>query len=459
MIIEQLYTNCLAQGAYYIESNGEAAIIDPLRETNQYIELANKRNAKIKYVLETHFHADFVSGHIDLANKTGAKIVFGPNANPKYDIYLAKDEEILELGDIKIKVLHTPGHTLESTSYLLLDKEGNEQSVFTGDTLFIGDVGRPDLAQKSDLTIEDLAGMLFVSLRNKIMTLPDNVIVYPGHGAGSACGKKMSDETQSTIGLQKISNYALQDISKEQFISEVTDGLATPPAYFPDNVKMNKEGYGNFDTLLSDASTPLNYNKVLDILKTKNAIILDVRSPKEFAKKHIKNAINIGLDGTFAPWVGAVISDVNTAIILDVENDKLEETITRLARVGFDNVLGYIEGGIESWIINGGEVESQKQITASEFSKVYNVNMNLLDVRKANEFNIGHLECAVNIPLDTLKSNIHNIRKDETVYIHCLGGYRATIASSILKQMGIKDSVVIYDDFQNIYDSVTAELV
>ena len=455
MIVEQLYTNCLAQGAYYIESNGEAVVIDPLRETEQYIELASKRNAKIKYIFETHFHADFVSGHLDLAKKTGAKIVFGPNAEPNYEFYSAKDNEILELGEVKFKVLHTPGHTLESTSYLLLDKEGKPTSVFTGDTLFIGDVGRPDLAQKGTLTTSDLASYLYDSLRNKLMILPDDVIVYPGHGAGSACGKKMSDETQSTIGLQKKTNYALQDISRKQFIKEVSEGLSEPPSYFPDNVRMNKSGYKDFDSILKKGLTnPLIYSDIIKEIKNENTIILDVREPQTYARKHIKGSIHIGLDGNFAPWVGTLIKDIHTRIILVSKPERLTEAITRLARVGYDNILGYVEGGVERWESQGGEVESQIQISGLEFSKFYNENINLIDVRKPSEFAISHIPFAINIPLDYIHKEYKNIDRTKPLYIHCLGGYRGTITSSILKQYGISNSIVIYDDFQNIYNSI-----
>lgn len=454
MIVEQLYTNCLAQGAYYIESNGEAAVIDPLRETDQYVELAKSRNAKIKYIFETHFHADFVSGHLDLAKKTGAQIIFGPNAQPNYDFYSAKDEEILNLGDVKIKVLHTPGHTLESTSYLLIDKDGKEQSVFTGDTLFIGDVGRPDLAQKGTLTIEDLASYLYDSLRKKIMTLPDDVVVYPGHGAGSACGKKMSDETQSTIGLQKLSNYALQDISREQFIEEVTEGLTPPPGYFPDNVRMNKMGYKDFEEIKLSGFKELSFNEIKKELKTEDTIVLDVRSPEEYAKKHIENSLHIGLDRNFAPWVGTLITNIHSRIIILSNPERLEESITRLARVGYDNIIGFVKGGINEWERQGGTTESQKQISAEEFAKVYSENVNLVDVRKESEFKIGNIRKAINVPLDFIHKEYHKVNDSVTLYIHCLGGYRGTIASSILKRYGIKNTVVIYDDFQNIYDSV-----
>jgi glyoxylase-like metal-dependent hydrolase (beta-lactamase superfamily II)/rhodanese-related sulfurtransferase len=460
MIVEQLYTNCLAQGAYYIESNGEAAVIDPLRETEQYVELAKSRNAQIKYIFETHFHADFVSGHLDLAKKTGAKIIFGPNANPNYEFYSAKDNEILNLGDVSIKVLHTPGHTLESTSFLLLDINGKETSVFTGDTLFIGDVGRPDLAQKGTLTTSDLASYLFDSLRNKIMTLPDYVIVYPGHGAGSACGKKMSDETQSTIGLQKLSNYALQDISREQFIAEVTDGLTQPPSYFPDNVRMNKMGYEDFESIKSKGLSGLSYKNIIEELKKEDTLILDVRSPQEYAKQHIENSLHIGLDGNFAPWVGTLITNINSRIIIVSNQDRLEEAITRLARVGYDNIIGFVEGGVEEWANQGGKTETQIQIDAKEFSDIFSDDINLIDVRKESEYKIGNIRNAVNVPLDYIHNNYSKLNDDKTLYIHCLGGYRGTIASSILKRYGLKNTVVIYDNFQNIYDAVNnSELV
>jgi glyoxylase-like metal-dependent hydrolase (beta-lactamase superfamily II)/rhodanese-related sulfurtransferase len=350
MKIEQIYTGCLAQGAYYIESNGEVAIIDPLRETQAYVDKANAENAKIKYVFETHFHADFVSGHVDLAKKTGATIVFGPGAETSYAIHSAKDNEEFKLGNITIKVLHTPGHTLESASYLLRDEQGKDHALFSGDTLFLGDVGRPDLAIKSDLTKEDLAGMLYDSLRNKIMTLADDVIVYPAHGAGSACGKNLSKETVGSIGDQKKTNYALRaDMSKEEFVKEVLDGMPPPPQYFAKNAMLNKMGYDTFENVLKNGNTPLDPEEFEALANHEEALVLDVRPQSEFVKAYIPNSIFIGLSGQFAPWVGALITDLKQPIILVVPEGKSEETVTRLSRVGYDNTLGYLEGGIEAW--------------------------------------------------------------------------------------------------------------
>jgi len=452
MKIQQIYTGCLAQGAYYIESNGEVAIIDPLREVQPYIDKASKDNARIKYVFETHFHADFVSGHIDLAKQTGARIIFGPMANPTYDVYSAKDGEEFELGKIKIRAIHTPGHTMESTTYLLIDEDGNMHSVFTGDTLFIGDVGRPDLAQKAaSMTQEELAGILYDSLRNKIMTLPDEVIVYPAHGAGSACGKNMSKETVSTIGEQKKQNYALRaDMTREEFIKEVTDGLLPPPSYFPMNVQMNKEGYESITDVLKRGVRPLDPKEFDAIANEADALILDTRHPDEFEKGFIPNSINIGLDGSFAPWVGALIP-VSQQLLLVTPVGREEETVTRLARVGYDMAIGYLNGGIDSWKETGYEVDQIQSIDADEFAKKYNEGeLHVLDVRKPGEYQSEHVLNAKNTPLDFLNDHLAEIEKDEPAYVHCAGGYRSMVAISILQARGWRNLVNIKGGFKDI---------
>lgn len=452
MKVEQIYTGCLAQGAYYIESDGEAAIIDPLREVAPYIRKAEKNGAKIKYVFETHFHADFVSGHLDLAKKTGAKIVFGPGAKPEYTSYIAKDFEEFAVGKVKIRVIHTPGHTLESTTYLLIDEDGKEYAIFTGDTLFIGDVGRPDLAQKSlNISKEELAGILYESLRNKIMTLPDHVIVYPGHGAGSACGKNMSKETVSTIGEQKISNYALRkDMSKEQFIKEVTDGLLPPPAYFGMNVRMNVHGYESVDEVLRKGTIALTPEEFEEAANQTGAVVLDTRNPQEFAKGFIPNSINIGLEGQFAPWVGALIPEGQQILLITPEG-KEEEAVTRLARVGYDQTIGFLKGGIKSWINAGREIDKVNSISAEEFSKNFKKeNPMVIDVRRPSEYEAEHVSCAENKPLDFLNDHLAEIPKDKPVYIHCASGYRSMIASSILKARGWDNIVEIAGGFKAI---------
>ncbi|MCQ0110531.1 MBL fold metallo-hydrolase [Zhouia amylolytica] len=444
MNIEQIYTGCLAQGAYYIESEGEVAIIDPLRETQPYIDKAKAENAQIKYVFETHFHADFVSGHIDLAKKTGATIVYGPNAQTSYDIYSAKDEEAFKLGKVTIKALHTPGHTLESTTYLLIDEQGKNHAIFTGDTLFLGDVGRPDLAIKQDLTKEDLAGMLFDSLRNKIMPLADDVIVYPAHGAGSACGKNLSKETVDTLGNQKKTNYALRaDMSKEEFVAEVLDGILPPPQYFSKNAMLNKEGYAAFDSVLEKGNVPLDPEEFEALANHEGALVLDVRTQEEFVKEHIPNSIFIGLKGQFAPWVGALITDLQQPILLVVPEGKSEEAVTRLSRVGYDNTLGYLKGGMDQWKKSGKEVESITSIDANEFEKRYSPELSILDVRKPGEFDSTHLETAMSLPLDFLSENMNKIDKDKEYYVHCAGGYRSVIAASILKARGFNNLIDI----------------
>lgn len=449
MIIEQIYTNCLAQGAYYIESNGEVAIIDPLRETQQYIDKAEKNNAKIKYIFETHFHADFVSGHVDLAKQTGATIIYGPGAETSYDIYSAKDNESFKLGNITIKALHTPGHTLESTTYLLIDENGKDHAIFSGDTLFLGDVGRPDLAIKSDLTKEDLAAMLYDSLRGKIMTLSDDVIVYPAHGAGSACGKNLSKETVGTIGDQKNTNYALRaDMTKAEFVSEVLDGIAPPPQYFAKNAMMNKMGYEEFESVLETGNIPLSPEDFEALANHEEALVLDVRPQSDFINGHIPNSIFIGLNGQFAPWVGALITDIKQPILLVVPEGKSEEAVTRLSRVGYDNTLGYLEGGINAWINSGKEIDSLESISAETFAQRVNAgNINVLDVRKDGEYQSMHLENVQHFPLDFINENMNAISPDNTYHIHCAGGYRSVIAASILKARGFHNLVDIAGGF------------
>ncbi|MCF2506964.1 MBL fold metallo-hydrolase [Dyadobacter sp. CY107] len=449
MKIEQIYTGCLAQGAYFIVSNGEAAVIDPLREVEPYIQKANKIGAKIKYVFETHFHADFVSGHIDLAEKTGADIVYGPNANTAFKAHIAVDNEEFQLGEITIRALHTPGHTLESTSYLLFDKNKKPVALFSGDTLFIGDVGRPDLAQKSDLTMEDLAGMLFESLRSKIMTLPDDVIVYPAHGAGSACGKNMSKETSDTLGNQKRFNYALRpDMTKEEFINEVTAGLAEPPKYFPENVKMNRDGYESIDDVLERGDQALSPEAFEAKANNTGALILDTRKPEDFAKGFIPNSINIGIEGGFAPWVGALIPDLKQHLLIVTEPGKEEEVVTRLARVGYDHTIGFLNGGFEAWVEAGKETDAVDNISAKAFEALYNSESpEVIDVRKPDEFAAGHVEGARNLPLDYINDLMAEFPKNKTLYVHCAGGYRSMIAASILKSRGIDEVVNIEGGF------------
>ncbi|WMX16358.1 MULTISPECIES: rhodanese-like domain-containing protein [unclassified Aureispira] len=452
MKIEQIYTGCLAQGAYYIESQGEAVIIDPLRETKPYIERAQKDGATIKYILETHFHADFVSGHVDLAQKTGATIVYGPNAETAFEAYIAQDEEILRVGEIGIKVLHTPGHTMESTSYLLLDANGKETALFSGDTLFIGDVGRPDLAVKTHLTREDLAGHLFDSLRHKIMPLPDDVIVYPAHGAGSACGKNMSKETFDTLGNQKATNYALRaNMSKDEFIEEVTSGLTQAPQYFPKNALLNKNGYESIDTVFERGVVALSPNDFEGIANETGALILDTRAPQTFKDAFVPNSINIGIDGGFAPWVGALIIDLKQPIVLVTDEGRAKEVVTRLARVGYDNVLGYLEGGIEAWTKAGKEIDQITSISAQDLEQeLANNELNVLDVRKPNEFKSEHIVGASNFPLDYINDNIDELNRDTTYHIHCAGGYRSMITSSILKARGFHNLVEIAGGFKAI---------
>lgn len=455
MKIEQLYTGCLAQGAYYIESEGEVAIIDPLREIQQYVDKAKANNSKIKYILETHFHADFVSGHVDLAKETGATIVFGPAATTEYDIHTATDGEELKLGNVTIKVLHTPGHTLESTTYLLIDENGKDHAIFSGDTLFLGDVGRPDLAIKSDLTKEDLAAMLFDSLRNKIMTLADNVIVYPAHGAGSACGKNLSKETVGVLGEQKKTNYALRaNMTKAEFVKEVLDGIAPPPQYFAKNAMMNKMGYDAFDTVLKTGNVPLSPEAFEAMANHESALVLDVRTQADFIKSHIPNSIFIGLNGGFAPWVGALIKDIKQPIVLVVPEGKSKEAVTRLSRVGYDNTLGYLEGGLDAWKKAGKDIETLDSISAEEFADRAKANqLNVLDVRKDGEYQSTHLEGVQHFSLDLINENMNQVDKDKTYYIHCAGGYRSVIAASILKARGFDKLVDIAGGFGAIKDT------
>jgi glyoxylase-like metal-dependent hydrolase (beta-lactamase superfamily II)/rhodanese-related sulfurtransferase len=442
MIIEQIYTGCLAQGAYYIESNGEVAIIDPLREVQDYIDKATKNNAKIKYIFETHFHADFVSGHVTLAEKTGAKIVFGPSAKTNFEAIVAEDNQVFKLGDITITVLHTPGHTMESSCYLLKDKNGKDHAIFSGDTLFLGDVGRPDLAQKGNVTEKDLAGFLFDSLRTKVMTLSDDVIVYPAHGAGSACGKNLSKETVGTIGNQKETNYALRaDMTKEEFINEVTEGLLPPPAYFPLNVKLNKEGYKDIDDVIKTSAKPLSVKDFELVANTTDAVILDVRHQTEFVKGFIPQSIFIGVDGGFAPWVGALIKDIQQPILLVSPVGKEEEVITRLSRVGFDNVLGYLEGSFDSWKKANKEIDTLTSVSASILEDKIKENALVFDVRKPGEYASEHIKIAESTPLDFINNHIAEFPKKETFYVHCAGGYRSVIAASILKARGFHNVI------------------
>ena len=444
MRVEQIYTGCLAQGAYYIESNGEVAIIDPLREVSPYLERAQKDNATIKYIFETHFHADFVSGHVTLAEKSGAKIVFGPNAETSYDAHIARNNEEFKVGDVTIIALHTPGHTMESTSYVLRDKNGKDYALFSGDTLFLGDVGRPDLAQKVGvLTEEDLAGFLFDSLRTKIMTLADDVIVYPAHGAGSACGKNLSKETVGTIGDQKKTNYALRaNMTKEEFIKEVTDGLLPPPAYFPLNVKLNKEGYKSIDEVIKTGAVPLSVEDFEKVANETDALILDVRHQSEFINGFIPRSIFIGVDGGFAPWVGALIKDIEQPILLVAPEGREEEVIIRLSRVGFDNTLGFLDGSFNTWKDAGKEIDTLRSISAETLETEINENkVPVFDIRKPGEYDNEHIVDVPSTPLDFLNNHIKEFPSDKDFYVHCAGGYRSVIASSILKARGIHNVI------------------
>ena len=454
MKIAQIYTGCLAQGAYYIESNGEVAIIDPLREVQDYIDRAAKDNAKIKYIFETHFHADFVSGHVTLAEKTGAKIVFGPTAKTNFDALIAEDNQVFTIGNITITALHTPGHTMESTCYLLKDENGKDHALFSGDTLFLGDVGRPDLAQKGNITEKDLAGFLYDSLRAKVMSLADDVIVYPAHGAGSACGKNLSKETVGTIGNQKETNYALRaNMTKEEFIKEVTDGLLPPPAYFPLNVKLNKEGYENIDDVIKNSAKPLSAEEFELLANETDAVILDVRHQSEFSKGFIPQSIFIGLGGTFAPWVGALIKDIKQAILLVTPVGEEEKTITRLSRVGFDNVIGYLDGSFETWKNSGKEIDVLNAISVAALEEKITENPLVFDVRKPGEYLSEHALIAENTPLDYLNDHISQFPDKKPFYVHCAGGYRSVIAASILKARGFHNVIDILGGFDAIKNS------
>ncbi|MHA7056272.1 MBL fold metallo-hydrolase [Aquimarina sp. M1] len=456
MKIEQIYTGCLAQGAYYIESAGEVAIIDPLREVKPYIERAKNDSAKIKYIFETHFHADFVSGHVTLAKETGAEIIYGPNANPSFVATIATDGQVFTLGDITIVAMHTPGHTMESTTYLLRDESGKDHAIFSGDTLFLGDVGRPDLAQKAaDMTQEELAETLFDSLRNKIMPLADDVVVYPAHGAGSACGKNMMKETVDSLGNQKQMNYALRsDMTKEEFVKEVTEGLLPPPQYFPLNVKMNKEGYDDIDEVLERGTKPLSPEEFEVLANKTGAVVLDVRHQGEFIKGHIPRSIFIGIDGGFAPWVGALIADVQQPILLVTPEGREEETVTRLSRVGFDKTLGYLQGGLGAWKKAGKDYDTISSVSATELKNVLSTETPAIyDVRKENEFVAEHLNKAKNSPLDFINDYMNDFPEDKTFYIHCAGGYRSVIAASILKSRGIHNLIDVAGGFSAIKEA------
>ena len=455
MKIEQIYTGCLAQGAYYIESAGEVAIIDPLREVNSYIEKAKRNNAKIKYIFETHFHADFVSGHLELSHKTSAPIIYGPTANPAFEALIATDNQEFKLGNVIIKVLHTPGHTMESSCFLLFDETGKATNLFSGDTLFIGDVGRPDLAQNGSVTMEDLAGHLYDSLNQKIMPLANDIIVYPAHGAGSACGKNMSKERSDTLGHQKKVNYALQPQTKEQFIIAVTEGLTPPPFYFPKNVFLNKTGSQDVTGVMERGLTPLSLNEFEDLANTTDALIIDTRKPEIFREGFIPRSIFIGIDGDFAPWVGTLIRDIKQEILIVADKGREEEIVKRLARVGYDNVLGYLKGGFEAWEMADKEIDKVESISAGEFANIYrnDNHLTIKDVRKITEFEERHIKEAENIPLAQISELMTEFDKEETNYIHCAGGYRSMVASSILKSRGYDNVVDIQGGFGAIAET------
>ncbi|MFT5602507.1 MAG: hydroxyacylglutathione hydrolase [Flavobacteriales bacterium] len=459
MKIEQIYTGCLAQGAYYIESKGEAVIIDPLREVGSYIDKAKADNAKIKYIFETHFHADFVSGHLDLAKKTGAAIVYGPTANPSFEAQIAEDNEVFKVGDVSIKVLHTPGHTMESSCFLLSDESGKDLAMFSGDTLFIGDVGRPDLAQKvtADLTQEKLASHLFDSLRNRIMPLADDIIVYPAHGAGSACGKNMSKETFDTLGNQKETNYALNPaLSREEFIEQVLDGLMPPPAYFPQNVMMNIQGYDSLDTVMERGKKALSPEAFELIANETGAIVIDTRSQAAFKHSFIPNSIFIGIDGSFASWVGRLIPDLKQEILIVAEPGREEEVITRLARVGYDFSLGFLEGGLAAWEAAGNEVDTLASVTPEKFAEILKTeDIKVLDVRKESEYQAQHVDYKnlINMPLDYISKQMEKVDNEQTYYVHCAGGYRSVIAASILKSRGFDKMIDVEQGFGGIQNT------
>ena len=456
MKVEQIYTGCLAQGAYYIESGGEVAIVDPLREVTPYLERVKKDKAKVKYIFETHFHADFVSGHLTLSKVTGAPIVFGPGAKPDFESITARDGQAFSLGNVSIIAIHTPGHTMESTTYLLKDEIGKDIAIFSGDTLFLGDVGRPDLAQKAEhMTQDELAGLLFDSLRNKIMPLSDDITVYPAHGAGSACGKNMMKVTVDTLGNQKKVNYALREnMTREEFIKEVTDGLKAPPQYFPLNVKMNKSGYDDVESVLSRGLNPLDPESFEILANEAGALILDVRHQDEFVKGHVPQSVFIGLDGGFAPWVGALIGDVNQPLMIITPEGREEETITRLSRVGFDQTLGYLKGGIEAWKSSGKEYDMISGVNAKDLEKlVKQEKVPVFDVRKENEYLSGHISSAQNTPLDFLNDYLDRFPKNNPFFIHCAGGYRSVIAASILKKRGIHNLIDVQGGFKKIKET------
>ncbi len=454
MKIEQIYTGCLAHAAYYMESNGEAAIFDPLREVQPYINRAEKDNAKIKYVFETHFHADFVSGHLDLVKKTGAQIVFGPTAKPGYEAIVAEDGQVFKVGNASVKIIHTPGHTMESTTYLVIDENGKEHGIITGDTLFIGDVGRPDLAQHvvAELTQEKLAGHLYDSLRNKIMPLGDDLVVYPNHGAGSACGKNMSKETTDTLGHQKQVNYALNPaLTKEEFIKQLLTGLTTPPVYFPQNVLMNIKGYESLDTVMNRGKKPMPVAEFEAIANETGALLLDTRSAGDFAKGYIPNSINIGIDGSFAQWVGEMIPHVRQEILLITDPGREEECIIRLSRVGYDNTLGYLEGGFEAWKKAGKETDAVQRISATDLEKMVATDKPIvIDIRKKSEYDSEHIVDAINIPLNQINEHLAEFPKNKPFVLHCAGGYRSMIAASILKQRGWNDFSDVEGGFTEI---------
>jgi len=451
MKVEQIYTGCLAQGAYYIVSENEAVIIDPLREVKPYLDRLEKDNVTLKYIFETHFHADFVSGHLDLSKKTGAPIVYGPTANPDFEAIIAEDDQIFEIGKVKIKTLHTPGHTMESTTYLLIDENGVETAIFTGDTLFLGDVGRPDLAQKAtNLTQEDLAGILYESLHSKILPLDDSITVYPAHGAGSACGKNMQKETVDILGNQKRTNYALNQPDKESFIKEVLDGLTAPPKYFGMNVALNKGGYESLDDVMDKGLNPVSVEDFEIFAKETGALILDTRGPADFQKGFIPNSINIGLKGDFAPWVGTLIVDVKHPLLLVSDEGTEEEVITRLSRVGFDNVLGYLKGGFASWKNSDNEIDEVSRISPAEFAEQFTENTKVIDVRKLGEYSAEHIDNAYNKPLDTISDWVSTIDDSEHFFLHCAGGYRSMIAASILNSHGIRNFTEIEGGFNGI---------
>lgn len=451
MNIEQIYTGCLAQGAYYITSDGEAAIIDPLREVQPYLDRLKKDNVKLKYIFETHFHADFVSGHVDLSQKTGAPIVYGPTAQPSFEAIIAEDNQVFEIGKIKIKVLHTPGHTMESSTFLLIDENGKETAIFSGDTLFLGDVGRPDLAQKvANLTQEELAGLLYDSIYNKILPLADDITVYPAHGAGSACGKNMQKETVDTLGNQKQTNYALKQSSKESFVNAVLDGLTAPPKYFGMNVALNKKGYDSFEEVMKKGKNPLSVEDFETAAEETEALILDTRTAAEFSKGFIPQSINIGLKGDFAPWVGTMIVDVQQPILLVCDSETEEETITRLSRVGFDNVLGYLNGSFESWKNSGKEIDTIDRISAEEFADKFDKNTIVVDVRKEGEYAAEHVEDAFSKPLAYINDWLSSINNNQHFFLHCAGGYRSMIAASILQARGYRNFSEIEGGFNAI---------